>query len=77
MIALAMFIGRFGYIVPVLAIAGSLAAKKATPPGPNSFPTHGLLFVSLLTATILLVGGLNFLPTLVLGPIADHLTLGF
>ncbi|MBO3274513.1 potassium-transporting ATPase subunit KdpA [Pseudomonas schmalbachii] len=77
MIALAMLIGRFGYIVPVLAIAGSLAAKKATPPGPNSFPTHGLLFVSLLTATILLVGGLNFLPTLVLGPIADHLTLGF
>ncbi|SDP03157.1 potassium-transporting ATPase subunit KdpA [Pseudomonas jinjuensis] len=77
MIALAMFIGRFGYIVPVLAIAGSLAAKKAVPVGPNSFPTHGLLFVSLLTATILLVGGLNFLPTLVLGPVADHLTLGF
>ncbi|WP_448680093.1 potassium-transporting ATPase subunit KdpA [Pseudomonas nicosulfuronedens] len=77
MIALAMLIGRFGYILPVLAIAGSLAAKKATPIGPNSFPTHGLLFVSLLTATILLVGGLNFLPTLVLGPVADHLTLGF
>ncbi|AGI23875.1 potassium-transporting ATPase subunit A [Pseudomonas sp. ATCC 13867] len=77
MIALAMLIGRFGYILPVLAIAGSLAAKKATPVGPNSFPTHGLLFVSLLTATILLVGGLNFLPTLVLGPVADHLTLGF
>lgn len=77
MIALAMLIGRFGYILPVLAIAGSLAAKKTTPVGPNSFPTHGLLFVSLLTATILLVGGLNFLPTLVLGPVADHLTLGF
>lgn len=77
MIALAMLIGRFGYILPVLAIAGSLAAKKATPVGPNSFPTHGLLFVSLLTAAILLVGGLNFLPTLVLGPVADHLTLGF
>lgn len=77
MIALAMLIGRFGYILPVLAIAGSLAAKRATPVGPNSFPTHGLLFVSLLTATILLVGGLNFLPTLVLGPVADHLTLGF
>lgn len=77
MIALAMLIGRFGYILPVLAIAGSLAAKKATPVGPNSFPTHGLLFISLLTATILLVGGLNFLPTLVLGPVADHLTLGF
>ncbi|MCL6692519.1 potassium-transporting ATPase subunit KdpA [Pseudomonas sp. R3.Fl] len=77
MIALAMLIGRFGYIVPVLAIAGSLAAKKRVPVGPNSFPTHGLLFVGLLAATILLVGGLNFLPTLVLGPVADHLTLGF
>ncbi|ANI16176.1 potassium-transporting ATPase subunit KdpA [Pseudomonas citronellolis] len=77
MLALAMLIGRFGYIVPVLAIAGSLAAKKRVPVGPNSFPTHGLLFVGLLAATILLVGGLNFLPTLVLGPVADHLTLGF
>lgn len=77
MIALAMLIGRFGYIVPVLAIAGSLAAKKRVPVGPNSFPTHGALFVGLLAATILLVGGLNFLPTLVLGPVADHLTLGF
>ncbi|CDF83197.1 Potassium-transporting ATPase A chain [Pseudomonas knackmussii B13] len=77
MIALAMLIGRFGYIVPVLAIAGSLAAKKRVPVGPNSFPTHGLLFIGLLTATILLVGGLNFLPTLVLGPVADHLALGF
>ena len=77
MIALAMLIGRFGYIVPVLAIAGSLAAKKRVPVGPNSLPTHGLLFVGLLAATILLVGGLNFLPTLVLGPVADHLTLGF
>ncbi|KAF1052135.1 MAG: Potassium-transporting ATPase potassium-binding subunit [Stenotrophomonas maltophilia] len=77
MIALAMLIGRFGYIFPVLAIAGSLAAKKSLPVGPNSFPTHGLLFVGLLSATIILIGGLNFLPTLVLGPVADHLTLGF
>jgi K+-transporting ATPase ATPase A chain len=77
MLALAMLIGRFGYILPVLAIAGSLAMKQRVPVGPNSFPTHGLLFVGLLAATILLVGGLNFLPTLVLGPVADHLTLGF
>ena len=77
MIALAMLIGRFGYILPVLALAGSLAAKKSTPLGHNSFPTHGPLFTSLLLVTILLVGGLTFLPTLALGPIAEHLSLGF
>ncbi|MCF5612645.1 potassium-transporting ATPase subunit KdpA, partial [Pseudomonas syringae] len=77
MLSLAIFIGRFGYILPVLALAGSLAMKKAAPQGQNSFPTHGLLFVTLLTVTILLVGGLTFLPTLALGPIAEHLSLGF
>lgn len=73
MIGLAMLIGRFGYILPILAIAGSLAAKKRAPIGSNSFPTHGPLFVTLLTLTILLVGGLTFLPALALGPIAEHL----
>ncbi|MBO2892692.1 MULTISPECIES: potassium-transporting ATPase subunit KdpA [Pseudomonas] len=77
MIGLAMLIGRFGYILPVLALAGSLAAKKSAPQGLNSFPTHGPLFTSLLLVTILLVGGLTFLPTLALGPIAEHLSLGF
>lgn len=77
MIGLAMLIGRFGYILPVLALAGSLAAKKSAPQGLNSFPTHGPLFTTLLLATILLVGGLTFLPTLALGPIAEHLSLGF
>ncbi|WP_410480800.1 potassium-transporting ATPase subunit KdpA [Pseudomonas plecoglossicida] len=77
MIGLAMFIGRFGYILPVLALAGSLAAKKSAPQGLNSFPTHGPLFTGLLLVTILLVGGLTFLPTLALGPIAEHLSLGF
>lgn len=77
MIALAMLIGRFGYILPVLALAGSLAAKQSAPLGHNSFPTHGPLFTSLLLVTILLVGGLTFLPTLALGPIAEHLSLGF
>ncbi|SEP78881.1 MULTISPECIES: potassium-transporting ATPase subunit KdpA [Pseudomonas] len=72
---LAMLLGRYGYILPVLAIAGSLAAKRTVPQGPNSFPTHGPLFVTLLTLTILLVGGLTFLPTLALGPIADQLML--
>ncbi|WPO98578.1 potassium-transporting ATPase subunit KdpA [Pseudomonas sp. HR96] len=77
MLSLAMFIGRFGYILPVLALAGGLAIKKTAPVGPNSFPTHGLLFVTLLGVTILLVGGLTFLPTLALGPIAEHLSLAF
>ena len=73
MIGLAMLIGRFGYILPILAIAGSLAAKRRAPVDGNSFPTHGPLFVTLLTLTILLVGGLTFLPALALGPLAEHL----
>ena len=77
MLGLGMLIGRFGYILPVLALAGSLAIKKSAPIGQDSFPTHGPLFVALLTVTILLVGGLTFLPTLSLGPIAEQLTQGF
>ena len=77
MLGLGMLIGRFGYILPVLALAGSLAIKKSAPIGRDSFPTHGPLFVALLTVTILLVGGLTFLPTLALGPIAEQLTQGF
>lgn len=77
MLGLGMLIGRFGYILPVLALAGSLAIKKSAPIGQDSFPTHGPLFVALLTVTILLVGGLTFLPTLALGPIAEQLTQGF
>ena len=81
MLGLAIFIGRFGYILPVLALAGSLAMKTAAPLGQeqsrDSFPTHGPLFVTLLTVTIVLVSGLTFLPTLALGPIAEHLSLGF
>ena len=60
-----------------LAGPGRLAMKKAAPIGQNSLPTHGPLFVTLLTVTILLVGGLTFLPTLALGPIAEHLSMGF
>ncbi|WP_296263858.1 potassium-transporting ATPase subunit KdpA [Pseudomonas sp. UBA6562] len=77
LLALAMLVGRFGYILPVLALAGSLAAKRGSAAGVDSFPTHGLLFTSLLLMTVLLVGGLTFLPTLALGPIAEHLSLGF
>ncbi|WP_065759425.1 potassium-transporting ATPase subunit KdpA [Pseudomonas defluvii] len=77
MLGLGMLIGRFGYILPVLALAGSLALKKTAPVGQNSFPTHGPLFVTLLLVTILLMGGLTFLPALALGPVAEHLSLGF
>ena len=77
MLGLGMVIGRFGYILPVLALAGSLAMKKTAPTGQDSFPTHGPLFVALLSVTIVLIGGLTFLPTLALGPIAEHLISGF
>ncbi|AIR90382.1 potassium-transporting ATPase subunit KdpA [Pseudomonas cremoricolorata] len=77
LLSLAMLIGRFGYILPVLALAGSLAAKRCVACGADSFPTHGVLFASLLLVTVLLVGGLSFLPTLALGPLADHLSQGF
>ncbi|MDD2056388.1 potassium-transporting ATPase subunit KdpA [Pseudomonas sp. GD03860] len=76
MLGLGMLIGRFGYILPVLALAGSLAMKKAAPVGESSFPTHGPLFATLLVVTILLIGGLTFLPALALGPITEQLSLG-
>ncbi len=74
-LALGMFVGRFGVIIPVLAIAGGLAAKRRVPPGAGSFPTTGLLWIGLLVAIILIVGGLTFLPSLALGPIADQFQL--
>jgi K+-transporting ATPase ATPase A chain len=75
MLAAAMFFGRFFVIIPMLAIAGSLAAKRHTPEGAGSFPTTGLLWVGLLVGVILIVGGLTFMPSLVLGPGADHLAM--
>lgn len=72
-LGLAMLAGRFAPIAAVMAIAGSLAAKKRTPPGPGTLPTHGFLFVVILVAIVLLVGALTFLPALSLGPIAEHL----
>lgn len=75
LLALAMFLGRFGVIVPVLALAGSLAAKPRLPVTGGTLPTHGPLFVILLVASILLIGALNFLPSLVLGPISEHLQM--
>ena len=75
LLALGMWIGRFFVIIPVLAIAGSLAAKRQVPAGPGSFPTTGPLWVGLLIGVILIVGGLTFLPSLALGPIADHVAM--
>ena len=72
LLALGMFVGRFGVILPVLGIAGGLAAKRVVPAGAGSFPTTGALWIGLLVAIILIVGGLTFLPSLVLGPIADQ-----
>ncbi len=74
-LALAMWFGRFGVIVPVLAIAGSLAAKKRLAATPGTLPTHGPLFVVLLIGTVLLVGLLNYVPALALGPVVEHLML--
>ncbi|MBT2134614.1 potassium-transporting ATPase subunit KdpA [Croceibacterium sp. LX-88] len=71
----AMWLGRFFMIVPILAVAGSLAAKKYTPETAGSFPTTGPLWVGLLVGIILIVGGLTFLPSLALGPIADHIAM--
>lgn len=71
-LSFAMLVGRFGVIVPVLAIAGSLARKKFCPSGPGTFRTDGGTFVLLLVAVILIVGGLTFFPALALGPIVEH-----
>jgi K+-transporting ATPase ATPase A chain len=74
-LALAMFLGRFLVIVPILAIAGSLAAKPLVPCSAGTLPTTGGLFIALLTCVIVIVGGLAFLPALTLGPVAEHLAM--
>lgn len=72
-LASSMFVGRFFMIVPAMAIAGSLAAKKSIPPSAGTFPTTGSLFVGLVVGVILIIGGLTFFPALALGPIVEHL----
>jgi potassium-transporting ATPase potassium-binding subunit len=71
-IGLAMWIGRFLFLIPLLAVAGSLAAKKKIPATAGTFPTHGPMFVGLLVGTVLIVGALTFFPALSLGPIVEH-----
>lgn len=75
LLAIAMWLGRFGTIVPVLAIAGSLANKKRIAITSGTLPTHGPLFVVLLLGTLVLVGALTYVPALALGPIVEHLTM--
>ena len=75
LLGLAVWLGRFGVIVPVLAVAGALAAKPRLAVTPGTLPTHGPLFVALLIGTVLLVGLLNYVPALALGPVVEHLQL--
>ena len=74
-IGFAMLIGRFLMIVPMLAVAGSLAAKKTLPQSAGTFPTHGALFVGLVVGVILIIGGLTYFPALALGPVVEHLAM--
>ena len=74
-LGIAMLLGRFAYVVPVMAIAGSLAVKVKSPASAGTFPTDGPLFVGLLIGIILILGGLQFLPALVLGPIVEHFAM--
>ena len=73
-LAFGMLVGRFFIHIPVLALAGSLAAKKTVPSSAGTFPTHGTLFVGLLVGVIMIVGGLTFFPSLALGPVTEHLS---
>jgi K+-transporting ATPase ATPase A chain len=70
-----MWLGRFWPIVAALAIAGSLAAKKRIPVNEGTMPTHGPLFIALLIGTIILIGVLNYVPALALGPVVEHFQL--
>ncbi len=74
-LGVAMLLGRFAFMIPVLAIAGSLAAKPKLPESAGTFPTHGPLFIGLLIGVILILGGLQFLPALSLGPLAEHFAM--
>ena len=67
-----MLVGRFMFIVPMLAVAGSLAAQRKVPSSSGTLPTHGPLFMGLLVATVLVIGALTFFPALALGPLVEH-----
>src|SRR2546430_7765140 len=73
--AVAMLVGRFWMIIPAMAIAGSLAEKKSVPPSAGTIPTTGGLFIRLAVCVIVIIGGLNFFPSLALGPIVEHFAM--
>ncbi len=75
LLGVAVWFGRFGVIVPVLAVAGSLASKKRVPISDGTMPTHGVLFIVLLVSTVVLIGALTYVPALALGPVIEHLQL--
>ncbi len=75
-IGLAMLLGRFFMMIPILAIAGSMRGKNTVPPGPGTFPTNSAIFVTLVVAVVLIVGALTFFPALCLGPIVEHFLAG-
>jgi len=74
-LGLAMLFGRFAFLIPVLAIAGSLAAKPKVPASAGTFPTTGPLFIGLLIGVIIILGGLQFMPADALGPLAEHFVM--
>ncbi|MBL6752314.1 MAG: potassium-transporting ATPase subunit KdpA [Nevskia sp.] len=74
-LAISMMIGRFAFIIPMMAVAGSLAAKKLTPASAGTFPTDGGLFIALLVGVVVIVGGLTYFPALALGPIVEHVAM--
>jgi K+-transporting ATPase ATPase A chain len=74
--AVAMLVGRFLMIVPILALAGNLAGKKLVPASAGTFQTDGVTFVVLLIGTVVLVGALTFLPALAMGPVVEHYLMG-
>ena len=75
MLGVSMFIGRFVFVIPLLAIAGSLAAKKVVAPSAGTFPTHGPLFVGLLVGVIVIIGGLTYFPAIALGPVVEQVAM--
>lgn len=74
-LGISMLLGRFAYVVPVLAIAGSLALKPRAPESAGTFPTHGPLFVGLMAGVILILGGLQYMPSIALSPLAEHFSM--
>jgi potassium-transporting ATPase potassium-binding subunit len=74
-LGIAMLLGRFGYVVPVMAMAGSIAAKQKIPASKGTFPTDTPLFAGLLIGIILILGGLQFFPAIALGPVVEHFAM--